>query len=139
MVCFWYQSTYHFKYKNRTELSYSKGNHSDLTNGEKIVMNVLIWGFSIFTQWDKKETDDAFRHKVRKKTNITIFYTEMMEKNYFRPFFPWVKRMKKVLNNRYESIFPSTGIPRLTRFSIARICITRFFELVQKNLHNTIL
>ena len=38
---------------------------------------------------------------------------------------------------RYE--YQGTGIPRLTRFSIARICITRFFELVQKNLHNTIL
>ena len=32
-----------------------------------------------------------------------------------------------------------TVIPRLTRFPIARICITRFFELVQKNLHSTIL
>ena len=31
-----------------------------------------------------------------------------------------------------------TVIPRLTRFPIARICITQFFDLVQKNLHNAI-
>ena len=39
----------------------------------------------------------------------------------------------------FLGIFLHTGIPRLTWFSIARICITRFFELVPKNLHNTIL
>ena len=33
----------------------------------------------------------------------------------------------------------NTVIPRLTRFPIARIRITRFFELVKKNLHSTIL
>ena len=32
----------------------------------------------------------------------------------------------------------STVIPRLARFSIARICIARFFEAAKKNFHSTI-
>ena len=32
-----------------------------------------------------------------------------------------------------------TGIPRLTRFSIARFPIARIFEVVQENLHSTVL
>ena len=34
---------------------------------------------------------------------------------------------------------PITGIPRLTRFSITRIPIARIFEVVQQNLHSTVL
>ena len=32
-----------------------------------------------------------------------------------------------------------TGIPRLTRFSIVRFPIARIFEVVQENLHSTVL
>ena len=35
--------------------------------------------------------------------------------------------------------FRNTGIPRLTRFSIARFPIARIFEVVQENLHSTVL
>ena len=38
-----------------------------------------------------------------------------------------------------RSAFPDTGIPRLTRFYIARFPIAQIFEVVQENLHSTVL
>ena len=43
------------------------------------------------------------------------------------------------LKNFKDFLKISTGIPRLTRFSIARFPIARIFEVVQENLHSTVL
>ena len=44
-----------------------------------------------------------------------------------------------LFSNSRNTLLQYTGIPRLTRFSIARFPLARIFEVVQENLHSTVL
>ena len=60
----------------------------------------------------------------------------------FRTLTPNIHRMieyRQTVRYLRKIQFQSTGIPRLTRFFIARFPIARIFEVVQENLHSTVL
>ena len=44
-----------------------------------------------------------------------------------------------LFSNSRNTLLQYTGIPRLTLFSIERFPIARIFEVVQENLHSTVL
>ena len=98
--------------------------------------HIWIIGCSLFKKTEINYNIGIFWKYCQRKFCIHTQHDDCDDQNHHFLNLLFLEQVLKLVQRDWNE---GTGIPRLTRFSIARIWITRSFKNCQKNLHNTIL